>query len=47
MAVSPYRAYVAFLRGINVAGHNVVRMTDLRAAFETLGFHNIKTILAL
>ena len=30
--------YVALLRGINVGGKSVVRMTDLKAAFESAGF---------
>lgn len=38
--------YVAFLRGINVGGHKPVRMADLRAAFERMGFSNVRTILA-
>ena len=37
---------VAFLRGINVGGHNPVKMDALRKAFEALGFQNVKTVLA-
>ena len=39
-------AYVAFLRGINVGGNKPIKMADLQKAFESLGFRNVKTILA-
>jgi uncharacterized protein (DUF1697 family) len=29
--------YVALLRGINVGGKNLVKMTELKACFEALG----------
>jgi uncharacterized protein (DUF1697 family) len=38
--------YAAFLRGINVGGHKLVKMDDLKKAFESLGFKNVKTLLA-
>ena len=38
--------YVAFLRGINVGGNNLIKMDDLKKIFESLGFKNVKTILA-
>ena len=31
------------LRGINVSGHRIIRMEDLRKSFETLGFRQVKT----
>jgi uncharacterized protein (DUF1697 family) len=31
------------LRGINVSGHNIIKMERLRAAFEDLGFSTVKT----
>lgn len=37
--------YVAFLRAINVGGHTV-RMEDLRAHFEALGFAGVATFIA-
>ncbi len=37
--------YVAFLRGINIANHKMIKMEDLRKAFEELGFQGVKTIL--
>jgi len=37
--------YVAFLRAINVGGKNVIRMADLKAAFEGLGLQSVSTYL--
>lgn len=39
-------AYAAFLRGINVGGNTLIKMEDLRKAFESYGYHNVKTLLA-
>jgi uncharacterized protein (DUF1697 family) len=38
--------YAAFLRGINVGGHSLIRMADLKKAFETMGFTDVRTVLA-
>jgi uncharacterized protein (DUF1697 family) len=38
--------YVALLRGINVGGKNLIKMVDLRAAFEELGFADVATYIA-
>lgn len=38
--------YIAFLRGINVGGHKPIKMDALAGAFGSLGFQNVKTILA-
>ena len=38
-------AYVALLRGINVGGKNIVRMADLRAAFEDAGYEAVSTYI--
>lgn len=35
--------YIAMLRGINITGHKIIRMEDLRASFEALGFRQVKT----
>jgi uncharacterized protein (DUF1697 family) len=35
--------YVAMLRGINVSGHNIIKMERLRAAFEDLGYAQVRT----
>jgi uncharacterized protein (DUF1697 family) len=37
--------YAAFLRAINVGGH-VVKMTELKRVFETLGFSKVETFIA-
>jgi uncharacterized protein (DUF1697 family) len=37
--------YAAFLRGVNVGGQKPLRMADLRAAFERMGFGNVRTVL--
>lgn len=37
--------YIAFLRAINVGGHNV-KMDTLRQLFELLGFSNVETFIA-
>lgn len=33
------------LRGINVGGKNLIKMTDLKACFEALGFQNVSTYI--
>ncbi|NNF00061.1 MAG: DUF1697 domain-containing protein [Pyrinomonadaceae bacterium] len=38
--------YVALLRGINVGGHNKIKMDELRPMFESLGFENVKSYIA-
>ena len=45
-APKPAIPYVAFLRGINVGGHKIIKMDALRRAFEKLGMKKVKTILA-
>jgi uncharacterized protein (DUF1697 family) len=37
--------YIAFLRAINVGGHNV-KMTELKKIFESLRFTNVETFIA-
>jgi len=37
--------YIALLRGINVGGHNMVAMKELRALCERLGLENVTTLL--
>lgn len=39
-------AYAAFLRGINVGGKSILKMTDLKASLEAAGFTDVTTILA-
>lgn len=38
-------SYVAFLRGVNLGGHKMVAMAELRAMLELLGFSDVKTLL--
>jgi uncharacterized protein (DUF1697 family) len=37
--------YVAFLRGINVGGKNIIKMEALKKSFESAGFTNVKTFI--
>jgi uncharacterized protein (DUF1697 family) len=37
--------YVALLRGINVGGAVMIKMDDLKAEFEGLGFENVKSYI--
>ena len=37
--------HLALLRGVNVGGKNLVRMADLRAAFEEPGFTDVATYI--
>ena len=38
--------YVAFLRGINVGGNNLIKMEELRRALAALRFKNVRTFIA-
>ncbi|SHH49187.1 DUF1697 domain-containing protein [Flavobacterium defluvii] len=37
--------HLALLRGINVSGHNMIKMEALKAMLENLGFKNVRTYL--
>ena len=37
--------YLALLRGINVGGNNIIKMADLKAGFESMGFSNVTTYI--
>lgn len=37
--------YLALLRGINVGGKNIIKMADLKACFESIGFSNVTTYI--
>jgi uncharacterized protein (DUF1697 family) len=37
--------WVALLRGINVGGKSIVKMADLRTAFEDFGYTNVETYI--
>jgi uncharacterized protein (DUF1697 family) len=45
MVTSGMPTYIAMLRGINVSGHNIIKMEQLRASFTALGFGNTKTYI--
>ena len=38
--------YVAFLRAINVGGHAVIKMSEIRKIFQSIGFGNVQTFIA-
>lgn len=35
--------YIALLRGVNVGGNTMIKMAELKASFESLGFQNVLT----
>ena len=37
--------YLALLRGINVGGKNIIKMADLKACFENIGFTDVVTYI--
>ena len=37
--------YLALLRGINVGGSNIIKMADLKACFENMGFTDVATYI--
>jgi uncharacterized protein (DUF1697 family) len=37
--------YLALLRGINVGGNNIIKMADLKACFESMGFSDVVTFI--
>lgn len=37
--------YVAFLRPINVGGHAIIKMADLKKMFESAGLNNVQTYI--
>lgn len=37
--------YIALLRGINVGGHNKIKMAELRELLSSLGFQHVQTYL--
>lgn len=39
------KKYVALLRGINVGGKNLIKMTELKACFETMGLRDVSTYI--
>ena len=39
------KTHLALLRGINVSGHNMIKMEALKAALENIGFQNVETYI--
>ena len=39
------QTYISLLRGINVSGQKIIKMTDLQALYESLGFERVKTYI--
>jgi len=37
--------YLTLLRGINVGGNNIIKMTDLKSCFENMGFTGVSTFI--
>jgi uncharacterized protein (DUF1697 family) len=37
--------YLALLRGINVGGHNVIKMAELKQLFQSMDLQNVKTYI--
>jgi uncharacterized protein (DUF1697 family) len=37
--------YIALLRGINVTGHKIIKMADLKAMFEKMSYKNVRTYI--
>jgi uncharacterized protein (DUF1697 family) len=37
--------YLALLRGINVSGHNMIKMVALKKMLENMGFQNVETYI--
>jgi uncharacterized protein (DUF1697 family) len=39
------KIYIALLRGINVSGHKLIKMTELKEMFQKAGFSNVTTYI--
>jgi uncharacterized protein (DUF1697 family) len=39
------QTYISILRGINVSGHKLIKMADLKALYESLGFKEVITYI--
>lgn len=37
------QTWIVFIRGINVGGNNILKMADLRAILQSLGYQHVKT----
>lgn len=41
----PVKIFVALLRGVNVGGKNMIRMSSLKESFERMGFDDVATYI--
>lgn len=41
--ISQMKTYISILRGVNVSGHNLIKMDALRKSYESMGFHKVST----
>lgn len=39
------QTYISFLRSVNIAGHNLIKMTELSELFKKMGFSDVKTYI--
>lgn len=39
------KTYIALLRGLNVGGHKIIKMVDLKLLFESFGFTDVLTYI--
>lgn len=39
------QTWIALFRGINVGGHNIIRMAELRALLESMGLANVRSYI--
>lgn len=39
------KTHLALLRGINVSGHNMIKMDMLKTVLENIGFQNVQTYI--
>lgn len=37
--------HLALLRGVNVSGHNMIKMEALKTTLEAIGFQNVQTYI--
>lgn len=42
---STAKVFVALLRGVNVGGNNIIKMSSLKASFEKMGFSGVSTYI--
>ena len=43
MPVSGKKTYISLLRGINVSGQKMIKMSELASLYESIGFGNVRT----